>query len=80
MKINLEVELDVEAGRNEYTECDLDKMSEILVKADEIKEDGVAYELVKRHMSEKAGKYTSISDLRDKVANGEIEEKGTGKD
>ncbi len=53
-------------GKNyTYTESEMDQMGEILLVAEEIKEDDKLCRLVQKHLAEKGEKITKIQDLRD---------------
>lgn len=60
----------VDLTQNEFTDEELDAMSEILTKADEIKGDKALFKLVSKHMKDKSKKYTSVADLRKKANEG----------
>lgn len=60
----------VDLSQNEFNDEELDAMSEILAKADEIRGDKALLKLVSKHMNDKSRQYKSVADLRAKANEG----------
>lgn len=58
---------DVDTSQNEFTDAEMDAMVDILTKAKEITDDKALYNIVQKHMDQKAKKYKSVADLRAKA-------------
>ena len=66
-------------GTDDYnlSESELDHKGRVLVEAEEIKADDKIYRAVTQHMKSKAAKITRIADLRDKMAETDLENSGS---
>lgn len=64
------------AGHKEVKipESELDRRADIIVAAEEIKTDKHAYRQVLEHIEKRGKSYMRISDLRNKLAEGELED------